>query len=299
VERLARAGHEVLVLTRRPDAQQDWLPAGARTRAFDAEQGVSPGLLDTCEAVVHLAGEPVVRRLTEAHKARVLNSRARGTRAIAQAACAAGSVKTLVSASGIGFYGPHGAEPLTEASAPGEDFLARVCVAWEAGLEPAERCGIRAVSLRIGAVLHPEGGRLGAQLSSFRLGVGGALGRGDQYVSWIHREDLLGLMEHALFHTTLVGPVNATAPHPVTERDFSRALGAVLHRPSWLHVPSFALRLALGELAEVVLSGQRVLPERALESGFVFRHPDLVPALADLLGRKPARDPLARPAARP
>jgi uncharacterized protein (TIGR01777 family) len=286
----------VIALTRRPDAQQDWLPPGARTRAFDAEVGVSPGLLDTCEAVVHLAGEPVARRLTEAHKTRVLNSRARGTRAIAQAACAAGSVRALVSASGVGFYGDRGPEPLTEASPPGRDFLAGVCVAWEAGLEPAERGGIRAVALRIGAVLHPDGGRLAAQLPAFRVGLGGALGRGDQYVSWIHRDDLLDLIEHALVHATLAGPVNATSPKPVTERDFCRALGAVLHRPAWLRVPSLALRLVLGELADVVLAGQRVLPERAQESGFRFRHPDLLPALANLLERKPVADRLDRAA---
>src|SRR5262249_29327794 len=157
------------------------------------------------------------KRLTEAHKARILQSRARGSHALSQAACASRSVRVFVSASAVGYYGPHGGEPLTESSPPGDDFLGRVCTAWEAGLEPAERCGIRTVVLRLGVVLHPHGGRLAKQLTAYRLGLGGPLGRGDQYVSWIHREDVLRLIEHALFHPTLTGPFNATTPYPVTE----------------------------------------------------------------------------------
>ena len=285
VERLTLSGHEVLVLTRRPDAQRDQLPKGARALKFDAEQGATPGLLDGCEAVLHLAGEPILGLFTEAHKRRVLESRVKGTSAIVQAACMSPSVKTLVSASAIGFYGDRGNERLTEASPPGNDFMAQVCVAWENALQPATRHGLRTACVRIGIVLHPDGGRLGAQLPIFKLGLGGALGTGEQYVSWIHRDDLLGILEHALFQASLTGALNGTAPHPATEREFTRALSTALHRPAFFRVPKMALRLGLGELSQVMLASQRVEPERTLQTGYVFRYPELNAALADLLGK--------------
>ncbi|HZH04582.1 MAG TPA: TIGR01777 family oxidoreductase, partial [Myxococcaceae bacterium] len=265
------SGHEVVRLSRNPTANG---------RRFDALRGEPPDL-SGCDAVVHLAGEPVARRWTPAHKERVRVSRERGTAAVVRAALDAGGVKRLVSASAVGYYGARGDEPLGEDEPPGDDFLARVCVAWEAATAPLEAAGIRTVRLRIGQVLHPEGGMLKQVLPPFRLGLGTRLGTGAQGLSWIHREDLIALVLFALDHSSLSGPVNATAPEPVSNAEFTRALSAALHRPAAFTAPAFALRLALGEMAEVLLSGNRAVPRRALAEGFAFRFPSLKAALAD------------------
>jgi uncharacterized protein (TIGR01777 family) len=235
------------------------------------------------EAVIHLAGESIAQRWTEERKARILESRAAGTSAIVKVAIEARTVKVLLSASAVGYYGPHRAEELTEESPPGDDFLARVCIAWERATGPASSAGIRTLNLRTGIALHPEGGALRAMLTPFRLGVGGRLGSGRQYMSWIHREDWISLCAHCLTADSLRGPVNFTAPNPVTNREFTATLGKFLHRPTLLPAPAPALKLVLGEMAAMLLEGQRALPRRALSSNFRFKFPYLPEALANLL----------------
>jgi uncharacterized protein (TIGR01777 family) len=197
---------------------------------------------------------------------------------------AAGNPRVLVNASAIGYYGPHGDEELTEDSPPGDDFLARVCVDWEKAALAGERLGLRVAVIRIGVVLAKEGGALGPLLTPFRLGLGGRIGSGRQWMSWIHRDDLVGLFLLALDNASATGPINGTAPNPVTNAEFTRALGRVLRRPTILPTPAFALRLILGEVADVVTTGQRVLPQRALALGYQFRFTNLDAALTDLLG---------------
>jgi uncharacterized protein (TIGR01777 family) len=281
VRRLAGAGHEILVLSRHPAPE----PAGrVRSAFFDAVQEPQEQLLQQMEAVVHLAGASIAERWTPAHKERILQSRQRGTHAVSRAAVQSKTVRTLVCASAVGFYGPHGAEELSEDSPAGKDFLAHVCSVWEDAAWPARDAGIRVVHLRIGIPLHPEGGALKKMLVPFKLGLGGRIGSGDQYLSWIHREDLLSLLMHALSTASLQGAVNATAPAPVTNREFARALGHALKRPAIAPAPAFVLKVALGEMSSVVLTGQRVLPVRALASGFQFAFPHLRDALEDLVG---------------
>ncbi len=265
VQALASAGHDVVVLPR----QRDTLGA------------LSP------DAVVNLAGENLAQRWTSEAKQRIVESRVEGTRRLVTLAREAGTVRTFVSASAIGYYGDRGAEPLTEASAPGDDFLARLCREWEEAARPAADGGMRSVILRIGVVLHPEGGALGKMLPLFRAGLGGRFGSGEQYMSWVHRGDVVRLIRFVLENEQVSGPFNATAPEPVTNRAFTRALARSLGRPALLPVPAFALRAAMGEMASTVLGGQRVLPERALKSGFTFEYPALEQALSDLLRPAP------------
>ncbi|HXN41421.1 MAG TPA: TIGR01777 family oxidoreductase, partial [Myxococcaceae bacterium] len=198
------------------------------------------------------------------------------------------TVRALLSASAVGYYGPQGARPLGEEDPPGDDFLARVCLAWEQATAPAAAGGIRTVLLRTGVVLHPEGGALKQMLRPFRLGMGGRLGTGTQYMSWIHREDWLSLCAHCLHAASLSGPVNLTAPNPVTNRELTSALGAALHRPAILPAPAFALKLALGEMSTMLLEGQRVMPNRALEMGFPFKFERIDDALSALFSRQAA-----------
>ncbi|MBI3183076.1 MAG: TIGR01777 family protein [Myxococcales bacterium] len=282
VHDLLAHGHRVLALSRFPEAEASRWPAGARVDRFSVGESVRPELLRGVDAVVHLAGENIGRRWTEERKRRILSSRVEGTEAISRVAAAAG-VKVLLSASGVGYYGPRAAEPITEEDAAGDDFLARVCIAWEAATAPATEAKARVVLLRIGLVLHPGGGALARMLPAFRLGLGGPFGSGRQYVSWIHRGDLISLMRFCLERGGLSGPLNATSPNPVTNRDFARELGRALGRPSLIRAPSLALKLALGEMASMLLTGQRVLPAKALERGFRFEHPQLPEALSALL----------------
>ncbi len=288
VEEALRRGHQVLALVRKPEVQGKELPRDAKVDFFDASAPVKQGLLEGCEAVIHLAGEPISEKWTPTQKDRVLRSRVEGTRSIARAIAVTPSVRTFVSGSATGYYGVHGAEELNEQSPPGDDFLAQVCKAWEeaAVAEPLPR--VRTVIARTGIVLHPEGGALKKMILPFRLGAGGKLGSGAQYLSWIHRDDEVRLLLHAIEGDALVGPVNLTAPNPVTNHQFAKALGRALHRPSLMPTPAFALKLALGEMATLVLDGQRVLPVKAQAAGFTFLHPRLEDALSDLLGRKAA-----------
>jgi len=278
---LTRRGDEVVPLVRRRVAP------GEHALAWDPEQGtIDRAGLEGTDAVIHLAGENVFGRWSPAKKQRIRDSRVTGTRLVSDAL--AGLHRrpaTLLAASAIGYYGDRGEEAVTEESAPGEDFLAHVAREWEAATAPATRAGIRVVNMRIGVVLASTGGALAKMLPAFRLGLGGTVGSGDQYLSWIVLDDIIAAMLHLLAKPSLVGPVNMTAPTPLTNRDFAKTLGKVLGRPAVVTVPAFALRLRFGtEGAAMVQGGQRVLPVRLLASGFQFRHATIEPALRDLLG---------------
>jgi uncharacterized protein len=281
VEALLARGHGVRVLSRSGSAAVS--PSGATAGFFDAGKPVEAGALNGVEALIHLAGETISSRWTRAYKETLTRSRVDGTRALA-AALAGTGVRTWISASAIGYYGPRDSEPLDESATPGTDFLAQLCASWEAAADPARASGVRVVHPRIGVVLHPDGGALRKMLPPFRMGVGGRMGTGQQWMSWIHRADLISLLVSLVEHDAMSGPVNATAPNPVTNGDFTQALAGALHRPAVLPAPSFALKLALGEMSSLLLTGQRVLPEKALAAGFVFTHPSLPDALAHLLG---------------
>lgn len=279
---LTTGGHRTAGLTRRPSPgpgmiHWDW--AGGELRATD---------LHGFDAVVHLAGENLAAgRWTAAQKARIRDSRVQGTRRLCEALAALERPPgVLIAASAIGYYGDRGDELLTEVSAPGRGFLAEVCQEWEAATLPARDKGIRVVNLRIGVVLSAKGGALPKMLTPFRLGAGGRIGSGRQYWSWVALEDVVGAIHHGLMTDALSGPVNAVSPQPVTNREFTRTLGEVLHRPTLLPLPKFAARLALGrEMAdEMLLSSTRVVPRRLQESGYPFRHPTLRDALRHELG---------------
>jgi uncharacterized protein (TIGR01777 family) len=240
-------------------------------------------ILGAAGAVVNLAGEPIAQRWTEDAKKRIHDSRVEGTgRLVNELAKLSRRPAVLVSASAIGYYGSRGDQILTEASNPGADFLARVVVDWEEASQAAESLGIRVVRLRLGMVLG-EGGALAKLLPPFRLGVGGRLGSGHQWMAWIHLEDAVNLILFALSYSAIRGAVNATAPHPVTNREFTDRLATVLHRPAMFPVPAFALKLAMGEMAGVVLGSQRVLPTVAKSAGFRFQYPELQAALTNIL----------------
>ncbi len=272
---LAAGGHRVRRLVRRQPVAADaafWDPAAGE---------IDPGALDDVDAVVHLAGENVAGgRWTATRKRRILESRVAGTKLIAGAVAAEAKPPALVSASAIGYYGDRGEEALDEASASGEGFLADVCRQWEAAAAAAEQAGARTVRLRIGVVLSRHGGALQKMLTPFRLGLGGNLGDGRQVMSWIHLDDLVGAVEHALMNAALSGPVNAVAPGPVTNREFTRTLARVLRRPARLPVPAPMARLLFGEMGEeLLLAGARVAPARLEETGYEFRFSDLESAL--------------------
>jgi uncharacterized protein len=236
------------------------------------------------DGVVHLAGEPVAQRWTDKAREGIRSSRVEGTRALVEALGAADpSPRVLVSASAVGYYGSRGDERLDESAAPGDDFLAQVCIGWEREAQAATDRGIRVVNVRTGVVLAKSGGALAKMLLPFRLGIGGPVAGGRQYMPWIHIDDLVGIYVAALDNETWSGPVNASAPEPVTNAAFSKALGRALHRPAFAPVPGVAVRLLFGEMAEIVTEGQRAVPARPLELGYTFAHPDLDEALADAL----------------
>ncbi len=279
--RLRGAGHRVAILTRAgsgPDTIH-WDPAAGR---------LDPATLAGFAAVVHLAGENIgAQRLTAFRKRAIMDSRAGGTRLLATTLAALPKPPAvLVSASGINVYGSRGDEVLREDATAGRGFLAEVCRAWEAATEPAAAVGMRVVVLRTGMVLSPDGGALARMLPLFRVGGGGVLGPGTQWWSWISRDDHLSVIEHALADRTMSGPVNAVSPGALTNREFTRVLGAALHRPTVLPAPAFALRLALGELAdELLLSSTRVEPAALLARGFHFADPTLAGALQRMLAK--------------
>ncbi|HEV7994515.1 MAG TPA: TIGR01777 family oxidoreductase [Gemmatimonadaceae bacterium] len=254
---------------------------------WDPIRGVlAPDALEGVDAIVHLAGEPIAQRWTEARKQAIRESRVRGTELLARTIAAMErKPKVLLSGSAVGVYGDRGDETLDEASAPGSDFLAGVVRDWEGAAGAAAEAGVRVVWLRTGLVLSPRGGALERLLTPFRMGVGGPIGSGRQWMSWISLHDHVRAIVHALATETLAGPVNLVAPNPVTNSEFANTLGRVLTRPAIVPVPSFALELLYGEMARAtILSGQRVLPKALVQSGFVHAHPMLEQALRFELG---------------
>lgn len=284
VPRLTSGSHGVVRLVRGTPATA----SGERVARWDPDTGaVEPGL-DGVDAVVHLAGESVAGgRWTEARKRRIRESRVHATRRLCETlARLSRPPRVLVAASAIGYYGDRGDQVLREESAPGAGFLPEVCREWEAAAEPAAQRGVRVVHLRIGLVLSPKGGALAAMLPVFRLGLGGPVGAGAQWMSWIGIDDTLGAILHALMNEPLAGPVNAVAPAPVTNREFAKTLARVLRRPAVLPFPAFAARLLLGQMAdELLLASARVEPARLRATGFAFRDATLEGALRRLLTR--------------
>jgi len=280
--RLRLNGTRVRRLVRTPD------PDSPDDIVWDPMRGVlQPRDLEGVETVVHLAGEPIAQRWTGARREAIRESRVRGTELLARALVALDrKPRVLLSGSAVGYYGDRGDEAVDEESPPGTDFLAGVAREWEQATGAAKDAGIRVVLLRTGIVLSPHGGALERSLPLFRLGVGGPIGSGRQWLSWIALEDHLRAMEHAIATTGLHGPVNLVAPNPVTNAEFAATLGRVLGRPALVPVPSFALELLYGEMARAtVLAGQRVLPNTLLRNGFHFAHPTLEEALRFELAR--------------
>jgi uncharacterized protein (TIGR01777 family) len=282
---LTTGGHQVTRLSRSTTAAESplqWDPEANR---------IPTPALDGFDAVVHLAGENIASgRWSLEKKAKIRDSRVKGTRLLCEAlAQLANPPKVLVSASAIGFYGDCGDRVVTEGSRPGTDFLAQVCRDWETATEPARARGIRVVNLRIGMVLSPAGGALAKMLTPFRMGAGGILGAGRQYVSWIALDDVLGAIHHALITESLRGPVNAVAPQPMTNRQFTKTLGLVLGRPTLFPLPAFVARTMFGEMADhLLLASTRVEPKQLQSTGYTFAYPKLEDALRHLLGKQQA-----------
>lgn len=287
VARLLEQGDQVLVLTRRLEQARRILGESPNLKLlpYDPYQPQAwAAALEGYEGIVNLAGEPLASsRWTETKKKEIRRSRVETTQALVQALASLNQKpQVMISSSAVGYYGSHPAgEPLTETDLPAQDFLAGVCQAWEAAARPAEELGIRLAILRTGIVLGPDGGALGQMLAPFQFFIGGTIGSGKQWLSWIHREDWVSLVCFLLEQGS--GVFNATAPNPVQMEEFCRTLGQVLGRPSWLPVPELALELLLGEAAQVVLTGQKVIPQAALQMGFTFQYPQLKEALRQIL----------------
>jgi uncharacterized protein (TIGR01777 family) len=256
--------------------------SGQIVRAVSLRGALQPDALAGVNAVVHLAGEPVAQRWNTAARDKIVRSRVEGTRALV-AAMRTQPPQVLISASAVGYYGSRGDEILTESAPAADDFLGSVAAAWEEEAQAAEPLGVRVARLRIGVVLGPNGGALARMLPPFRMGVGGRLGNGHQWMSWIHINDLVALIAFLMKESTVRGVFNATSPFPVTNREFTQALAGAVHRPAILPVPAFALRWIFGEMSEVLLASQRAFPDAAQRAGFIFQHPDIFAALAQLV----------------
>jgi uncharacterized protein len=283
IDKLLAAGHQVHALGRKRDAT---LPPSVEFSQWNVTEEPPAESLAEADAVIHLAGEPVAQRWTPDAKTRIRSSRVDGTRHLINAlSVQARRPQVLVSASAIGIYGSRGDEILTETSTSGEGFLPGVATEWENAARLGETLGIRVVLPRLGVVLG-KGGALAKMLPPFRFGVGGRIGSGRQWMSWIHIDDAAKLILFAIEYPAVGGPVNATAPNPATNTEFTRELASTLRRPAIFPVPEFALKLLFGEMAEIVLASQRVLPKAAEEAGFRFEYPELRPALANILGAR-------------
>jgi uncharacterized protein len=283
VEALLAEKHSLHVLSR--TAKE--FPAGVRSSIWNPLRGEPPAeSLEGAHAVIHLAGEPVAQKWTDISKGLIRDTRVTGTRHLVQAlSTVSRRPSVLVCASAIGIYGSRGDEILTEASAPGSGFLPEVCIEWEKQAGLAESLGMRVIRLRIGIVLGAGGGALEKMLPPFRAFVGGRLGSGRQWMSWIHLDDLVGLIRRAI-NQPWQGAFNATAPKPVTNAEFTRELAGALHRPALFPVPGFALKAIVGEMSEILLASQRVLPKAATDAGFRFEYPDLRGALENILRKE-------------
>jgi uncharacterized protein (TIGR01777 family) len=283
VRALKARGDEVTVLSRNPAKAREAL--GVDAVEWDPMAGPAPAAaLAGRDAVVHLAGENVAQRWTDDAKQAIRASREVGTRnLVAGLRDAEPRPAALIASSAVGYYGKHGDERVGEDTPPGDDFLAEVCVIWEREAAAARDLGVRVVQIRTGVVLDAGGGALAKMLPFFKLGIGGPVAGGDQYLPWIHADDVVGLYLAAIGGHDWDGPVNGAAPEPVTNAAFSKALGRALHRPAFAPVPGFAVSLLYGEMAEMVTEGQRAVPNRAQALGFSFAHPDLDEALSDAL----------------
>ncbi|MBA3423016.1 MAG: TIGR01777 family oxidoreductase [Rubrobacteraceae bacterium] len=282
---LADGGHRVVKLSRSRPSSED-------TVRWDPDRGsLDASRLEGVSAVVHLAGEIIFSgptdRWTQAKKQRIMESRRKGTRLLSEAVAGLSDPpRVMVSASGINYYGDHGNELLTEESTTGSDFLAGVCREWEAAADPAREAGIRVAHTRFGIVLSPKGGALGNTLPIFKLGLGGKIGSGHQYWSWVALDDVVGAIIHSLTNETVTGPVNVGSPNPLTNAEYTKVLGKVLNRPTLFPLPAPAARLMLGEVADaLLLASQRMEPAKLKETGYQFRYPELESALRHLLGR--------------
>jgi uncharacterized protein len=285
-QELARAGHAVTILSRRttPPASP---PGGVSFLAGDPNQaGPWMAAVPEHDWIINLAGASIFTRWSEAHKKEIFESRVRTTRNLVTALAAGDRRQLFCSTSAVGYYGPRGEEKLTEDSPPDAGFLGDLAKAWEAEALKARDLGVRVVITRFGIVLGKDGGALGQMAPLFKKFVGGPIGSGDQWFSWIHQADHARAFEFIQANPGISGPVNLTAPHPVRNRDLARALGRALHRPSFMPAPEFMLRLVLGEFAETLLTGQKVLPKRLLDAGFTFNFPTIDAALKNLFGEK-------------
>ena len=292
VHKLRERQDQVVLLTRRPVSARERFGKDVEVVEGDPMQaGPWMDAVAPCDGVINLAGENIFnKRWNDRFLALVRDSRLRATENVVAALArnprrAGGEPKVLVNASAVGYYGPRGDEEITEETAPGSDFLARLCIDWEKAAEAARQHGVREARVRVGIVLDREGGALAKMLTPFKLFVGGPLGSGRQWMSWIHHADMVGLFLLGLDNPEASGPLNGTAPNPVTNRQFSKALGRALHRPAFLPTPRLMLRLALGKVTDILATGQRVLPARPLALGYRYRFPTLDEALADILGK--------------
>jgi uncharacterized protein (TIGR01777 family) len=281
-------GDEVVVLTRDPDSARDKLGGGVEAQAWaDPKHTLPPSdALDQADAILHLLGEPIAQRWTDDAKREIRDSRVLSTRSLVEAIAALPEdrrPRALVSQSATGYYGPRGDEPVDESDPAGKDFLAGVTVEWEREAGKATSAGVRVATTRTGVVLSAQGGALEKMLPPFKLGVGGPVAGGKQYVPWVHLDDVVGAMLRCLDDDAASGPINLTAPNPVTNAELSKTLGRVLHRPAVLPVPGLALKALYGEMATIVLTGQRAVPARLGELGYEYRHPRLEDALRDVL----------------
>lgn len=283
--RLQGEGHQITILSR---SLEKGSRLGYRTIVWQPEKEILPNAaLEGIDVVIHLAGEHIAaQRWTAEHKHRIRASRVISTRNIVAAIQAASSKpKTFICASAIGFYGNRGDEKLTESAPIGTGFLSEVCREWEAEAAAARDMNVRVVQARIGVVLAKpdDGGALKDMLPIFKLGLGGNLGSGTQWFPWVHVDDVVGIIHHAIFTESISGPINTVAPNPVTNAEFTATLAKVIHRPAIFSAPGFMLRLGLGEMADLLLGGARVIPDLAITTGYQFKFPDLRPALANLL----------------
>ena len=286
IRRLAEKGHTILVLTRSQKRPEEPNSRITYIRGESIKPGPWQEFIKDCDIIINLAGATIFSKWNKKQKKLILESRVKTTQNIVQAFPSRPDRKTtLVSASAIGYYGFHGDEELDEKASPGDDFLAIVTRAWEIEALKAQEKGVRVVLPRFGIVLGEKGGALSMMSRFFKLFLGGPLGNGRQWFSWIHIRDLIEIVVFLVEHPEISGSLNACSPNPVRNRELARALGKALHRPSFLRAPAFAVRLLLGEFGNVVLKGQRVLPRRLLESEFVFQLPDIRSALTDILKR--------------
>ena len=288
VRALRERGDEVAILSRNPAKSTQTLGGEIDAHTWEKPEAEPPpaSAFAGADAVVHLAGEPVDQRWSDDAKARIRDSRELGTRNLVAGMKAAGTrLKTFVSSSASGYYGPRGNEEVDESGPPADDFLADVVVRWEREARAAEEIGVRVVMLRTGIVLSREGGALGRMLAPFKAGVGGPIAGGKQYMPWIHLDDVVGAYLFALDDDSASGPINLSAPEPVTNKEFSKTLGKVLKRPAFAPVPALAIKTLYGEMSTIVTNGVRMVPAELERLGYPFRHPDLREALADATGK--------------